>query len=168
MRNRKRFLIFLVLTLLWMGFIFYKSGEPYQQQDLRPTLSAALPMESIALLLPRFEFWYDQTFVTYKEPLKMLEFFIRKGAHVAEYALLAGLIWGTLHSTTLPFAPAWWLTFAVTVLYAASDEWHQSFVPNRTGHAIDVYTFDTLGALLMLLIPLLRHFGRRRRPPRAR
>jgi VanZ family protein len=43
--------------------------------------------------------------------------------------------------------------FAIALLYAASDEWHQSFVPSRDGTLHDVI-IDGAGAGLGLL---LRH-----------
>ncbi|MOA68833.1 VanZ like family protein [compost metagenome] len=38
------------------------------------------------------------------------------------------------------------LTWGAAVLYAASDEWHQSFVPNRGPAVMDV-AIDSMGAL---------------------
>jgi len=38
------------------------------------------------------------------------------------------------------------LSLAITMIYAASDEWHQSFVPSRSASLIDVL-IDTTGGL---------------------
>lgn len=43
-----------------------------------------------------------------------------------------------------------WLAFAFAVVFAASDEWHQTFVPGRDGCLRDVL-IDTGGALLAAL-----------------
>lgn len=43
------------------------------------------------------------------------------------------------------------IAFGITVLFAISDEWHQSFVPDRTGRLDDVVT-DTIGALIGLAV----------------
>ena len=80
---------------------------------------------------------------------------IRKSAHLSEYALLALLLW---RARRKPFAgdprPWSWRTpafaFAITALFAASDEFHQSFVPSREGRFRDVL-IDTTGAALGLL-----------------
>jgi VanZ family protein len=48
------------------------------------------------------------------------------------------------------------LALALTVLYAASDEWHQTFIPNRSGQLADVLV-DTAGALTVLLVILRRN-----------
>lgn len=43
-----------------------------------------------------------------------------------------------------------WLALVLAVLYAISDEFHQTFVPGRNGTPVDV-TIDSLGASLGLL-----------------
>ena len=43
------------------------------------------------------------------------------------------------------------VAFGLTVLYGFSDEWHQSFVPDRTGRLDDVVT-DAIGALAGLAV----------------
>jgi VanZ family protein len=42
------------------------------------------------------------------------------------------------------------LTLAIVFLYAASDEFHQLFVPTRTAHVTDVF-IDTAGGAAGLL-----------------
>lgn len=74
------------------------------------------------------------------------DFFLRKAAHLLEFAVLASLLWRALRgagsfSTTILFA----LTFSGAVLYAASDEWHQSFVKGRGPSVRDVL-IDSAGA----------------------
>jgi len=41
--------------------------------------------------------------------------------------------------------------FGITMLYALSDEWHQSFVPDRAGRLDDVVT-DAIGATIGLVV----------------
>ncbi|HEU4962290.1 MAG TPA: VanZ family protein [Bacilli bacterium] len=151
-KSRLRFGIFLLLSLFWMGLIFYKSGEPYQQQDLRPWLRTLIDEDTLLAWLPPIEFTYDGGLVSYKHPYSMLEYFIRKCGHVTEYAALTFLLWQTFAATTIRKKVALPVCGLLAIGYAASDEFHQTFVAGRTGHAIDVYTFDSLGVLLVLLI----------------
>ena len=58
------------------------------------------------------------------------------------------------------------LTFLVTTILAALDEWHQSFVPGRQSNMKD-FLLDLLGIGGMLLILRLRA-RRRARPPHLR
>jgi VanZ family protein len=72
-------------------------------------------------------------------------------AHFAEYAVLATLLWLALRNTPSLAARAVPLSLAVAVLYAISDEFHQSFVPGRYPDVRDVLV-DAAGALAALLL----------------
>ena len=74
----------------------------------------------------------------------------RKVVHAGEYALLCALWWRALRPAARePVALAASLT--VSIVYAVSDEVHQSFVPGRTGTPIDV-AIDAVGAGLAALV----------------
>lgn len=73
------------------------------------------------------------------------------GAHFAEYAVLAALLWLALRSTPALARYAAPLAFAAAVLYAVSDEFHQSFVPGRYPDVRDVLV-DAAGALVAVLL----------------
>lgn len=65
---------------------------------------------------------------------------------MAGYALLALSYW-----RVLGFRPEKrWLAWCFAVLYAVTDEFHQSFVPGRFPSIWDVLIFDNLGALVAL------------------
>jgi VanZ family protein len=68
---------------------------------------------------------------------------LRKCAHMTEYAILAVLIARAAGSSTA--------AFGLTVAYAATDEWHQTFVRGRHGSPIDV-GIDAVGALIGLWV----------------
>ena len=72
---------------------------------------------------------------------------LRKGAHVCEYLILTLL----LRRATTPAAAA-----LIALAYAASDEWHQTFVPGREGTPRDV-AIDGIGiTLASVLAPRIR------------
>ncbi|HET7713982.1 MAG TPA: VanZ family protein [Patescibacteria group bacterium] len=68
-------------------------------------------------------------------------FLTRKAAHLAEYAVLFLLI---LRATQFK-RPG--LSLTLTLLYALTDELHQSLIPTRTAKLEDL-AFDAAGALL--------------------
>jgi len=69
----------------------------------------------------------------------------RKIEHMAGYAVFGCLILRALRKAhALPLPKATWLAILLVAAYAASDEWHQTFVPNRTGQVSDV-VIDTVG-----------------------
>ncbi|MNI20674.1 VanZ like family protein [compost metagenome] len=152
--STKRFYILLFAAIGWMVFIFYKSAESYQEQSLKPFLNDMLSTAEITKWIPHWEFSYMGSLVSWKDPQGLLEFFVRKGAHIFEYLVLS-MLW-----TYGLLAKQWKLNMAlltsslISILYAASDEWHQTWVPGRTGHAIDVGV-DAIGVLLMLIWFLL-------------
>jgi len=79
---------------------------------------------------------------------------MRKSAHVSEYAILALLLWRALRSNQTLRPKTSMLLGAVLfacAVFAASDEFHQSFVKSRTPSVRDVL-LDTAGAALGLLI----------------
>lgn len=68
-----------------------------------------------------------------------------KIVHLAEYGVLAYLFHQALEYTTHRKL----LAVFLTVLYAISDEYHQTFVPGRYGKITDVL-IDSLGAIVVL------------------
>jgi VanZ family protein len=81
----------------------------------------------------------------------------RKLIHMASYGLLWWLWWRALGRR----AP--WLAAAITLAYAATDEFHQHFVHGRHGSPID-WAIDAAGvALAMLAVSR----GRRRSAARS-
>ena len=86
--------------------------------------------------------------------------FARKAGHFTEYALLLALWWRAL-STRAGVLPALSLAFAIVVAYAATDEFHQTFVDGRVGTPRDV-ALDALGAAAAGALILWRRQSRRR------
>ena len=80
-------------------------------------------------------------------PDPLADLIFKKGAHFTVYAVLAVLFRRALP----PGRWIWALSLISTVLYAASDEWHQSFVPGRHPQLTDVL-IDLCGAATGLLI----------------
>jgi hypothetical protein len=74
---------------------------------------------------------------------------IVKGWHATEFAILFFLCQTTLaRGAKLPFDRSLRLAWILALIFAASDEWHQTFVPQRDGHFGDV-VIDMFGASLM-------------------
>ncbi|HEU0293296.1 MAG TPA: VanZ family protein [Anaerolineales bacterium] len=71
---------------------------------------------------------------------------VKKSSHMIGYALLALSYWFALGMGDKRLGLAWFLS----IMYAVTDEYHQSFVPGRTASVWDVVIFDNLGALFML------------------
>jgi VanZ family protein len=79
---------------------------------------------------------------------------LRKLAHMTEYGVLF-LLW--LRALGRPARPV--VAAAITVLYAASDEWHQSFVTGRHGTPVDVL-IDAAGVAVAFVLWRARRLSR--------
>ena len=83
---------------------------------------------------------------------EVIHHLIRKCGHFFGYGAL-GMIWLRAWWMTLPrssFLPDAVLALLGTALVASYDEWHQSYLPNRTGSALDVL-LDCSGAIALQL-----------------
>jgi VanZ family protein len=74
------------------------------------------------------------------------DYIFKKGAHMLGYALLALAYWYGLGFK----AHRWWVALTLALIYAISDEYHQSFVPGRQPSWVDALVIDGSGAALMV------------------
>jgi VanZ family protein len=70
---------------------------------------------------------------------------LRKAAHMAEY----GLLWFLWYRALAVGSP--WPAVAITLVYAATDEFHQTFVEGRHGTPVDVL-IDAAGVAIAVAI----------------
>ena len=121
----------LLPPLCWTGLIAYfgggQWGGAYTAAWLGPLLRALLPTAS-------------------PEELTAAHLFIRKAAHVIEYAVLAGL-WRRCVGGA-------WAPLGLTVLTACLDELRQSFTPGRVGGMADVLLDGAAAATALALIAI--------------
>jgi VanZ family protein len=131
-------------VFLWMGVIFMAST------GLGSSAHTSLIIEPLIR-------WLDPGISP--EALERAHLLVRKGGHLSEYALLALL---ALRAARLSapaghapsFVRAAGIALLVSTAYAATDEFHQSFVPERTSSAWDVL-IDATGALTALALAAL-------------
>ena len=149
----RRFVRYWMPAIIWMAVIFLGSTD---------ILSAA---HTSRFLVP-FLRWLDPQISL--AALNAIQFGIRKLAHLTEYAILAALLWRALRGGTrwqVKMSILFFVAWIACAIFAASDEFHQSFVPSRTSSPIDVM-IDVTGALIGLAICLA--FSMRRKPQPAR
>lgn len=87
------------------------------------------------------------------ETMAFVHGLIRKAAHFTEYAILALLAARAFVSSSHKTLRRRWFFAALllVVIYSLADEYHQSFVPSRTGSIYDSF-IDMAGGLTGLLI----------------
>ncbi|MDX2029603.1 MAG: VanZ family protein, partial [Blastocatellia bacterium] len=124
--------------LAWMAAIFYFSTDSFSGENTG------------SLLFDIFHFVFPS--LTY-EQFRPIHFVIRKAAHFTEYGLLALLLFRAFRSGN---AVRWHWRWAVgawllVVIYALTDEYHQTFVASRTG-TINDSLVDILGGTTALVV----------------
>lgn len=88
-------------------------------------------------------------------PYSPEDLIVSKSPHVVEYMILAFLLIRAQKAAARPITRRVYLiAFIVATLYAALDEFHQSFVPGRTASVWDV-TVDSVGAAVAVTIACL-------------
>ena len=86
--------------------------------------------------------------------LGTLDTVLRKLTHMAEYGLLVFLWWRALRGT-LSERAAVAFAVAISLVYAGTDEVHQSFVEGRHGTPVDVL-IDAVGIVAVSLLLMRR------------
>jgi VanZ family protein len=109
---------------------------------MKKTLFRWLP----AIVIMAVIFGFSSTRSTKLPSFGLLDFVVKKGGHMLGYGLLALAYWYGLRFQK----KRWWLALLFAILYALSDEFHQSFVPGRHPSWVDVLGFDGGGALIAL------------------
>ena len=79
---------------------------------------------------------------------------VRKCAHMTEYAILTLSVWFALVFWTNSKKMLYFSTVLIALLYASSDEYHQTFVRGRSGKIQDVLV-DSVGILFMTAVLIL-------------
>ncbi len=99
-----------------------------------------------AVLTMAVIFWFSSQPSNELPNFGLMDLIIKKSGHVFEYAVLAFWVWYALDFRK----DRRWLVWLIAILYAATDEYHQSFVVGRYPSVWDVVIFDNVGALISL------------------
>lgn len=87
----------------------------------------------------------------------LANFIVRKLAHFTEYFILYMLLYNALKES-FDFKKALLFSLAGVFIYACSDEFHQSFVPDRGPSFRDVL-IDTSGGFFALIIVYIKNWN---------
>jgi len=75
-----------------------------------------------------------------------IDLIVKKGGHMTGYALLAIACFLAAYGDTKKMTRSAIISLCISIVYAASDEYHQSFTPDRFPSVIDV-GIDAVGAV---------------------
>lgn len=141
--------IALVSLIGWMVLIFMLSAENAEQSS---ETSAGFIHRLFTLFYPDFR---DMTAAAQQDILLQFSFLVRKAAHFTLYFVL-GILSFLNAEAFMICSPSLKALFSLifSVLYAASDEFHQLFVDGRAGQVRDVL-IDGAGAVIGIAICLI-------------
>ncbi len=153
MSKKNKSVVWFIITVVWMTVIFGFSAQP---ADASTDTSLRVGMTIGHMIVPGFSEMPKEEQIDYAEKI---EFPVRKTAHATEYAILGCLLTNLCLSFSMRKAYMWgWLMGSA---YAATDEFHQLFVPGRSGQITDVM-LDSVGCLIgCLLTCLILHVVRK-------
>ena len=137
--------IFLILAVLWMVVIFSFSARPAEQSTGDSRWAGHMIGQ---LFVPGFGDWSDKEQEAFAEKV---DYPVRKTAHAMEYAVLGLLTAGAYIRRGTSIRKGILVPWGIATLYAASDEFHQLFVPGRSGQVSDV-VLDSAGVLAGVLL----------------
>jgi VanZ family protein len=128
--------------LLWLGLIVFESTNALSAEKTR------------GILYPLLHFLFGL------DPVRFLtwHFVLRKAGHIIGYSVLSLLFFRAWRVTVqVSGSPGWsivWarIAFTMTALVASLDEWHQTFLPSRTGAIQDVVLDSTAALAAQILL----------------
>lgn len=141
-RDRNHLVKAWIALILWLIVITIESTTYLSSQN------------TSRFLYPLLHFVFGIDYASF-EPYHV---FIRKSGHVFGYGLLSILLFRAWRETLpVPGNPQWtfrWADIAVlgTALVASLDEWHQSYIPTRTGTVHDVILDSCAGIAAQLAL----------------
>jgi VanZ family protein len=136
-KRREQFMLYAPL-LIWIGVIFFLSS------------SQGASTQTSLIIRPILEFLFpDASF----ETIAFYHGIIRKFAHLTEYAILGFLAARAFFRSHSNFLRNhfWWMAILLVLFVASSDEFNQSFNPDRTSSPVDVL-IDLTGGITSALI----------------
>ena len=118
-----------VLLIIWMLIIFVFSHQAYSGETTHSILEVIFPS------------------ISQSSNIDILNFIVRKTAHITEYLILTLITISLLKEYTKEEKIIILLSIIICFTYACTDEIHQAFIPGRSSLFNDVL-IDTLGGLI--------------------
>ena len=130
-------------VIIWMVLIFNLSSQVAEQSNQLSTGITEAIVKTIEKIAPNVEF-----------DISGFNHIVRKNAHFFAYLVLGILVLNAFRRNEIYGYKNVILAIIVCILYAASDETHQLFVPGRGGQVRDVI-IDSTGAGVGIAINLV-------------
>ena len=131
---------YIILTIIWMGFIFCMSNQP---ANISKELS-----QNIEKLLNSTPIIGNILSDILNSPNS--QFIVRKSAHVILFCLLSILCFIVIYEIKKNAKLSTLISLSITFIYVCIDEIHQLLIPGRGSQIRDVL-IDSIGAIMGLI-----------------
>ena len=151
--ERKKLLKDWTAALLWIGLIAVESTDWFSAEHTSRFLYPILHF--LLNISPR--------------AFAVFHHYLRKTGHFVGYFALSALLFRAWKDTLHPAKVKAWArrwagsAFLMSVLVASLDEWHQTFIPSRTGRVADAVLDSTAALIAQIVIFLFFRLGDRAR-----
>ena len=152
--ERKKLLTDWIAAVFWMSLIAVESTDWFSSEH------------TSRFLYPILHFLLNIS----PQAFEVFHHYLRKTGHFVGYFALSALLFRAWRDTLHPAKVKVWArrwagsAFLMSVLVASLDEWHQTFIPSRTGRVADV-VLDSSAALTaqIVIFLFLRFLGSRQK-----
>ena len=146
----KKNILRIILILLLLGTFYIIFGFSSQDGEKSGSLSRRIT-EKIATLIPQIQ---KENEIEKENIMNTMESIIRKMAHFSIYTAVGLLLMALVSTYNIKEKNRLIISLTTGIIYATSDEIHQSFVPGRSPMITDI-VIDTMGVILGILLIIL-------------
>lgn len=146
----KKNILRIILIILLLGTFYIIFGFSSQDGEKSGSISRRIT-EKIATLIPQIQ---KENEIEKENIMNTMESIIRKMAHFSIYTVVGLLLMSLVSTYNIKEKNRLIITLITGIIYASSDEIHQSFVPGRSPMITDV-VIDTMGVILGILLIIL-------------
>jgi len=150
MRKNAFILLYWATVILWLLVIFSLSSQPgTKSNDLSKSVTKQIIKATGKVIVPNTAI--NTAIKPRKNLINKLNNLFRKYAHGVVYLVLGMLVINAFAVSEIRGCKAFIFSLIFCLIYAASDEIHQLFVPGRGAKETDVL-IDALGAVIGMLV----------------
>lgn len=147
-----KLLIFSIIIIGWCGVIFYASNKTSAESN---STSKKIIYNCVSLgfnITNKFHLThFDLREKNISSIADKLNYPLRKCAHATVYFILAILLFTFFKMLGLDIKKVVLLTISLCFIYSLTDEYHQTFISNRTGRFSDCL-IDTTGSIVSVTL----------------
>ena len=137
----KKYIICLIILFIWLGFIFIMSN----------TNSVDSTKQSKTLINKVLTTTNNITNIDIDSVTRKIHKPVRKLAHITEFFILSIIVIMLLKNKIIDYNKLLLISMSICFIFACIDEFHQTFIPGRTGQFSDVL-IDMIGVIFGCLL----------------